>query len=170
MKELLHFTEIIKHLERKGWKRKNIPQIETVASHSWQMAMIAFYLSTTIKEKYDFNKIIHLCLIHDLAESIIGDITPKEEAYKNKQIIEKEAMKKISQDTNCPYLYDLFIEYEEKKTDEAKLANDLDKVDMYIQSLDYEKKYPNQDLEEFRNSAISSITTDIAKQIIQSFK
>lgn len=170
MQNLLYYTEILKHLERQGWKQKNIPKVETVASHSWQMAMLALFLLNHTNEQYDFNKIIQLCLIHDLAESIIGDITPKEKSYKNKKIIEQEAMQKISTDTNFPLLYELFIEYEEKQTKEAKLANDLDQIDMYMQSLAYEKKYSNQDLEEFRTSAKTRLITTLAKTIIENIK
>ena len=170
MQNLLYYTEILKHLERQGWKQKNIPKVETVASHSWQMAMLALFLLNHTNEQYDFNKIIQLCLIHDLAESIIGDITPKEKSYKNKKIIEQEAMQKISTDTNFPLLYELFMEYEEKQTKEAKLANDLDQIDMYMQSLAYEKKYSNQDLEEFRTSAKTRLITTLAKTIIDNIK
>lgn len=170
MQNLLYYTEILKHLERQGWKQKNIPKVETVASHSWQMAMLALFLLNHTNEQYDFNKIIQLCLIHDLAESIIGDITPKEKSYKNKKTIEQEAMQKISTDTNFPLLYELFMEYEEKQTKEAKLANDLDQIDMYMQSLAYEKKYSNQDLEEFRTSAKTRLITTLAKNIIENIK
>lgn len=170
MQNLLYYTEILKHLERQGWKQKNIPKVETVASHSWQMAMLALFLLNHTNEQYDFNKIIQLCLIHDLAESIIGDITPKEKSYKNKKIIEQEAMQKISTDTNFPLLYELFMEYVEKQTKEAKLANDLDQIDMYMQSLAYEKKYSNQDLEEFRTSAKTRLITTLAKNIIENIK
>ena len=43
---------------------------------------------------------------------------------------------------------------------------DLDKIDMYVQSLDYEKKYPQKDLSEFRRSAVSKIQTVLGKAII----
>ena len=86
MKNLLNYSTIIKHLERKGWKRKNIKNPETVASHSWHMAILALYLSKDYEKEYDFNKVINLCLCHDLAESIIGDITPNDDLYKNKKL------------------------------------------------------------------------------------
>ena len=62
------------------------------------------------------------------------------------------------------------MEYEEKQTKEAKLANDLDQIDMYMQSLAYEKKYSNQDLEEFRTSAKTRLITTLAKNIIENIK
>lgn len=168
MKKLSKYTEIIKHLERQGWKRKNILNPETVASHSWHMAILALYLSKDYEKEYDFNKVINLCLCHDLAESIIGDITPNDSFYKNKKEIEKEAMKKIKEECHFDKVYDLFIEYEEKITNEAKLANDLDQIDVYIQSLDYENKYKDLDLSEFRISALNKLQTSLGKKIIDS--
>ena len=166
MKRLLKYTEILKHLERTGWKRKDISSPETVASHSYQMAMMALFLSTTDNKEYDFDKVLKLCLIHDLAESKIGDIIPNDVAYKNKKQKEKEAMLSISQELNMPILYELFLEYDENKTKEANLANDLDQIDMYVQSKAYEAKYPNKDLEEFRLSAITKIRTKLGLSIL----
>ena len=170
MKRLLDFTLKLKHLDRTGWKRKNIKNPETVASHSYQMAMMALYLSKDYASLYDFDKVIKLCLCHDLAESVIGDITPSDKAYKNKKIKEMEVMNKLSCDCDYSELYDLFVEYENNETKEAKLANDLDKLDMYVQSIDYEKKNPDLDLEEFRISARKAISTPIVEEILKSLE
>lgn len=90
MKKILTYLEKLKHLSRTGWVGEGIENPETVASHSWQMAVMALYLSEKVMNKYDFNKVIKLCLCHDLAESIIGDITPQQEEYKGKVTQEKQ--------------------------------------------------------------------------------
>lgn len=95
MKRLLVYSEIIKHLPRTGWKRKGVPEPETVASHSWQMALMALYLSQGNALEYDFDKVIKLCLCHDLAESKLGDITPIDAAYSSKAVRETAAMPKL---------------------------------------------------------------------------
>ena len=166
MKRLLEYSLKLKHLERTGWTRKNIKNPETVASHSYQMALMALYLSKDYSNEYDFNKVIKLCLCHDLAESIIGDITPTDELYKNKKDIEIQAMKKLSLECDFTELYELFLEYEDKSSKEACLANDLDKLDMYVQSIDYETKNLSLDLSEFRQSAINSIKTKLGKELL----
>lgn len=167
MKNLTKYSLILKHLFRKGWQRKDISTPETVASHSWNMALLALYLSNTQEKDYDFDKVIKLCLIHDLGESKIGDITPFEQSYKDKKVKEHLAIEQISKEANFKELKALFEEYEENKTNEAKLAHDLDQIDMFIQSLDYETKYPNKDLQEFRTSATSKITSPLGKKIIK---
>ncbi|MBR5598449.1 MAG: HD domain-containing protein [Alphaproteobacteria bacterium] len=170
MKNLLKHTQNLKHLQRTGWKRKNISNPETVASHSWNMAMIALYLEKEFSRDYDIQKVINLCLVHDLGESIIGDITPDEKSYQNKQDKEIEAIKTISANSSFDKLYDLFIEYEENKTKEANLAHDLDQIDMYAQSLYYENEDSLQNLEEFRNSALSKIKTQCGLSLINKLK
>ena len=60
--------------------------------------------------------------------------------------------------------------YENNETKEARLANDLDKLDMYVQSIDYEKKNPDLDLEEFRISARKAISTPIVEEILKSLE
>ena len=74
MKNLLSYTLSLKHLPRSGWLRHQINNPETVAAHSWNMAMMALKLAQTEKG-YDFDKVIRLSLCHDMGESVIGDIT-----------------------------------------------------------------------------------------------
>lgn len=168
MRRLLFYTEKLKHLPRSGWLRKKINTPETVAAHSWQMAMMAMQLSRTmIKDSYDFDKIIKMCLSHDIAESLIGDITPLEEIYAQKPEAEKKAIDFIAEDADIPEIIFLFREYEENKTPEAQLAHDLDKLDMYAQSIDYEKKDKTLDLSEFRQSAEKEIKTPLGKAILK---
>jgi len=168
MKKLLKYTEKLKHLPRTGWLRYNIDKPETVAAHSWQMAMMAIKLSETVaKDTYNMEKVIKLCLCHDMGESIIGDITPRDVRYADKKQIEQQAIEKIAEESDFTELKALFAEYEANQTPEAELANDLDKLDMFAQALDYETKYPNKDLTEFRQSAEQAIKTNIGKAILK---
>lgn len=169
MKNLLKFTEKLKHLPRTGWLRHGITAPESVAAHSWQMAMMALKLAEK-EQGYDFNRVIKLCLCHDLGESVIGDITPSDPRYENKKQIEQQAIEDIAKTSEFEELKELFAEYEANQTPEAKLANDLDKLDMYVQSLDYEEKYKDKNLEEFRRSAVRAITTELGKRLLAEIK
>lgn len=173
MKNLLEYSERLKHLQRTGWIRKGIKQPETVASHSWQMAIMALQLSGlmhTFGEEYDFDKVIKLCLCHDLAESIIGDITPEEAIYTNKNILEEQAMLSLAEHADFSIAYALLKEYNANQTMNAKLANDLDKIDMYAQALAYERKYHNKDLREFKEHAIRCIQTKLGLAILNDLR
>ncbi|MCM1324415.1 MAG: HD domain-containing protein [Acetobacter sp.] len=166
MKKLLQYSEKLKHLSRTGWMRKGIETPESVAAHSWQMALMALALSGTIETRYDFIKVIKLCLCHDLAESVIGDLTPHDSGYSRKSEREQAAINKIAEEGDFPEAILLFEEYEENQTPEARFAHDLDKIDMYAQSLAYEKKYPQIDLSEFRQSAATKIQTQLGMALL----
>ena len=168
MRILLQHTEILKHLPRTGWLKHHIENPETVAAHSWQMAMMAMQLSgTLIEQNYDFNKIIKMCLCHDFGESIIGDITPDDAKYRDKAQTEKKAIDYLAECCDMPEVISLFDEYEKNITPEAQLTHDLDLLDMYAQSIDYEKKYPNKDLSEFRQTVMAKIQTPLGRALLK---
>ncbi|KAK9505970.1 hypothetical protein O3M35_009923 [Rhynocoris fuscipes] len=139
----LQFLELVgklKHLPRKGWVLKNIKEPETVAGHMYRMAMMTFLLNDA-----DINRIkcMEMALVHDLAESIIGDITPHCGVSKqDKHKMESDAMLTISKliGKNGKYVYDLFMEFEESNTAESKLVKELDLFDMALQAFEYEKR------------------------------
>jgi putative hydrolases of HD superfamily len=73
---------------RTGWIRQEAsPQIESVADHSWRIAVMAMVAASSTSCSldteehgsdclYDTNKCIRMALVHDLAEATVGDITP----------------------------------------------------------------------------------------------
>lgn len=169
MKELIKYSHKLKHLNRTGWVKVGVTTPETVASHSWNMALMAMKLSQEYQEEfdYDFNKVIKMCLCHDLAESIIGDITPHESCYATKDKIEEKAMQDIAKKSSFNEAYELFLEYASNSTKEAKLARDLDKLDMYAQAISYKKQYSDIDFEEFKLSATKAIQTELGQKILK---
>jgi len=65
----------LKNIPRQGWKDKlDMDDVESVADHSYSTAIMSMVLSDL--EGLDTEKIIRMALLHDLAESVIGDITP----------------------------------------------------------------------------------------------
>ena len=63
----------IKRTVRTGWKRKNVPEPESVADHMYFMALMALVATPDHLNK---DKCIKIAIVHDLAECITGDITP----------------------------------------------------------------------------------------------
>ncbi len=67
----------LKNVQRKGWMHKlEIRNPESVADHSYSMALMAMILSEL--HKLDTKKIVKMTLLHDLVESVVGDFTPEE--------------------------------------------------------------------------------------------
>ncbi len=83
----------LKKIQRKGWMDKlSISNPESVADHSYSMAIIGMIISDL--ENYDFEKIIKMILLHDLAESEIGDYTPGQIPMEKKNELENNAFLK----------------------------------------------------------------------------
>ena len=65
----------LKEVPRTGWLDRDIPveETESVADHSFGVAMLAWLLAP---DELDRLRVVELALIHDLAESVVGDVTP----------------------------------------------------------------------------------------------
>ena len=84
----------MKNISRQGWIDKlSIKHPESVADHSYSMAIMAMVISDL--ENYDSEKILKMVLLHDLAESKIGDFTPEQITKDKKEKIENDAFKDI---------------------------------------------------------------------------
>lgn len=90
---------------------------------------------------------IKLSIIHDIAEAIVGDLVPngpvsKEEKYQLEYTGIQKLQSLVSPEVG-EELEELWLEYETASTNEAKLVKDLDKFEMIVQALEYEKRTQN---------------------------
>lgn len=74
MLEFFHTIEKLKTQKRTGWVHEGIIQPESIADHMYRMSMMAMILDTS--PPLDISKVTMMCLVHDLAEADVGDITP----------------------------------------------------------------------------------------------
>ena len=87
-------------------------------------------------------KTVRMALLHDLAESVTGDLTPRQKQGNHKEL-EASALKKSLNDLPEPikdHYTELFTEYQDNKTPEARLVHNADKLDMLYQAREYEEK------------------------------
>ena len=133
----------LKDVLRQGWVNAGVESPESVAAHSWGMAILALKLCPA---NLNLEHVLKLCLVHDLPEVIVGDLTPQDDVS-TKSADERAAMERLA-----PEWVSLFDEYENQSTPEAVFVKSLDKLDMALQA----KVYMNRselDLEEFIESA-----------------
>ena len=107
---------------------------ESVAEHSWRIALMAMLLTGEFPDA-DMNKVIRMCLIHDLGEIFTGDV-PAFEKTKNDE--EKEDAIYAKWVRSFPTevrneFEDLLTEMNALETREAKLYKALDKMEAVIQ-------------------------------------
>lgn len=134
-RELIDFLDIAEKMKcntRHSWTSTN--RKESVAEHSWRLSLIALLLEKEI-ENVDFNKIIKMCIIHDLGEAITGDI-PSFLKTQQDSAVEEKAIKKLIEKLPEPQREEfriLFEEMEQRQTMEAKIYKALDRLEAVIQ-------------------------------------
>jgi putative hydrolase of HD superfamily len=141
----------------------------------YRMSMMTFLAPYHL----DRIKCMEMCLIHDLAESIVGDLTPadnvsKEEKAKLEDVLFKitnffspnliififfcyeikEAMAKLigflgENSSISKHVKKVYAEYAAHESEEAHFVKSLDLLDMYLQAYEYELINPELDLTEF---------------------
>ena len=165
---------MLKTIHRKGWKENlQINNPESVADHSYSVSVMSMILADL--KGLNTEKIIKMALLHDLAESIIGDITPGSMKNDDKITKENQAMKKIL--LNLPskirksYL-EIWDDYQNNSSQESNLLHDIDKLEMAFQAKFYQEKgIPKEKLATFYETVKIGIKNknlrDILSNIIE---
>lgn len=118
---------------------------ENDAMHIFKLSFLVMLITPYLKSEVDYTKMLEMALVHDIAEGKVGDYTAanqivnpaikEEKKYKEAQAI-KELKKQLPAPLNKK-IYDLYQEYEEKETLEAKIVSALDKLEANLQANQY---------------------------------
>jgi putative hydrolase of HD superfamily len=157
-KDLTQFFEYVirlKYVKRAGWISKvKVQNPESVADHTFSMCAVSMVLSDILR--LDTERVMKMVILHDLAESIIGDYMPGEISKKQKMLKEKKAMNYILYciPSNVrPNYKKIWHEYLQNKTEVAQLVHRIDKFEMLLQANQYSKEgYSNKLLAQFSNT------------------
>lgn len=145
--DLISFYYQFNHLKdiyRQGWIKdllgeKHYTKIESIADHSWSMAMLAISVIEKYKLNYDITKCIKLSIIHELGEIYAGDFTPNDNITKSKKHeLEKKGIERLLKVVNFENDFlELWEEYEKQETEEACFVKQIDKLECIMQASCY---------------------------------
>jgi putative hydrolase of HD superfamily len=134
LQDILKFTEFTQEFRRieRAIRLLKENRDENDAEHSFQLALVGWYIISSHKFKLDVSKVIKYALVHDLVEVYAGD-TPlhqaTQEMHDNKHTREQEAYERIKKEFPAfPEMHVLIKEYEERTTEESKFVYALDKL------------------------------------------
>ncbi|MCR5603670.1 MAG: HD domain-containing protein [Lachnospiraceae bacterium] len=169
--EILHVAERLKDTPRHCTTTKG--RTESVAEHSWRISLMAFLLKHEFTD-VDIDKVVDMCLIHDLGECFTGDIPTFVKTASDREVEDslldqwvKSLPKELSEDISA-----LYKEMDAQDTKEAKIYKSLDKLEALIQhnesplntwadnEFDLNKTYA------FDTVAFSEWLTDLRKEIL----
>ena len=160
----------LKNISRQGWIDKlSLDTSESVADHSYSMAIMSMVISDL--ENYNSEKILKMVLLHDLAESKIGDYTPGQISVENKKKLENKAffeiISNLPDNVRLQYL-EIWQEYQESNSPESKLVHQIDKLEMILQARLYQKEgHPKEKLDSFFESAKTDIVHPKLKELFR---
>ncbi len=134
--ELMKLSEGLKRELRHSWLSDG--RRESVAEHSWQMALMAMVMHRHLEQPVDLSRTLQMIIVHDLVEAVVGDVPFFEtgERKKNKAAREAAAMETIRDmlgGVGGAHLAELWWEFETRETPEAKFAGALDNLEVQLQ-------------------------------------
>ena len=132
----LALSEGLKRELRHSWLSDG--RRESVAEHSWQMALMAILIQPHLEEPVDLGRTLEMIVVHDLVEALVGDVPYFETGERKllKRQMEAQAIEEIRERLGSPVgdrVRSLFFEFEERMTPEARFAGALDNLEVQIQ-------------------------------------
>lgn len=170
--EILHVAEKLKDTPRHCTTTKG--KTESVAEHSWRVSLMALFLRREFPD-VDIDKVVSMCLIHDLGECFTGDIPTFVKTDSDRQVEDSlldqwiaSLPAELSSDLRA-----LYREMDAQETKEAKIYKALDKLEALIQhnespiSTWSENEYELNKTYAFNTVEFSEWLTDLRKEILQ---
>ena len=138
---------------------------ESVAEHIFRTTCIGYALGRIVTT-VDVDRVIKMCLFHDLPEARTGDLN-----YVNKKYVEANEQKAVEDlAQTLPFgkeIRELILEFIEGKTEEAKLARDADQLEMILALKEY-KDLGNKYADEWLDFSLRRLQTDAARKLAAS--
>jgi putative hydrolase of HD superfamily len=170
--DILHVAEKLKDTPRHCTTSKG--RTESVAEHSWRVALMAFLLKHEFQD-VNIDKVIQMCLIHDLGECFTGDIPTFTKTDSDRDVEDsllEQWLLSLPEDLSKE-LMDLFKEMDAQESKEAKLYKALDKLEALIQhnesplSTWSDNEFELNKTYAFDTVAFSEWLTDLRKAILE---
>ena len=137
---------------------------ESVAEHIFRTVYIGYTLGKMTKN-VDTDRLIKMCLFHDLPEARTGDLN-----YVNKKYVKPDLEKAVNDlAETIPFgdeIKELIEEFEKSESIEAQLAHDADQLELILALKEY-KDVGNKYADEWLEYALKRLKTDIAMQLAQ---
>jgi putative hydrolase of HD superfamily len=162
----------LKEMKRRGWILRGVKNPESIADHTFRMAIAAWLLAS--EKGLNINRVIKMALVHDLCEVYAGDSTPydhflpksksefkkilaiwprlskteKQRRFSKKYSRENASLDKLI--VNLPIrlkreIKSLWLDYEQGLTKEGRFVRQIDRLENLLQALEYcqkDNKFP----------------------------
>lgn len=170
---LLEFFRLalrLKETRRAGWALRGVEDAESVADHSYAVALMALVMAPRVHPPLDAARCVALALAHDLAECLVGDITPYDGVSGDeKRRREAAAIATLAEMAEYGEIERLWREYDAGATPEARFVKELDRLETAVQADAYGRA-GHGGLHEFRDNARARVATDAARALLDALE
>jgi len=130
--EALQIAERLKDATRHCYTKNG--RHESVAEHSWMMTLMAYFMKDEFPE-VDMDKVVRMCIIHDLGECFTGDIPTfdKTKAHEENEENLLYSWVRTLPENYANEMIELYEEMAERKTIESKIYKAIDGLEALIQ-------------------------------------
>lgn len=172
---------LLKRVRRQGWVDRGVDDPESVADHSWGVALLAWTLASG-REDLNRDRVMLLALVHDLPEALAGDTTPFDvhrdehgeidcDRFRSapsydaglradKQARERAALEDMLSELPADLAEEIraaWEEYERGESAEARFVKQVDKVETVLQAELYRSEQPDLVMDSFRLGALRDV-------------
>lgn len=115
----------------------------------YRMSLISMFAPPSLAPRLDLAKCTKMCLIHDMAELLVGDITPVDGVPKPEKsrretetmdFLTKNLLRNVAGGTTGEDIRAIWQEYEDSQTLDSHFVHDVDKMELLLQMVEYEKR------------------------------
>jgi len=160
----LYELGLLKRVQRSGWWLAGVRDAESVAEHSFRVAVIAYVLAES--EGADIGKALAMALFHDTAEARVNDLHRLARSYVEWSGVEERVVgdqtRRLPEKLGAK-LRGLLAELREKTTLEARLVKDADRLECLLQAREYAQQ--GHAVEEWIGSSLDELETEAAKKL-----
>ena len=134
----------LKDVIRTGWKNWNVTRdrVESVAEHIYGVQMLAIAMWSQDNYVIDIKKVILMLAVHELEETVIGDLTQFQIGREEKAHLGHQAIHQILSPLNLgTTIEEIILEFDDRKSAEAQFAYQCDKLECDIQCKLYDEQH-----------------------------
>ncbi|KAJ5051934.1 uncharacterized protein L3040_001697 [Drepanopeziza brunnea f. sp. 'multigermtubi'] len=171
-----HILERLKTTKREGWRRFGISHLfssnhklttnsnlpsrgESISDHMYRMSIMTMLAPASLTAKLNIPHCTKMALVHDIAEALVGDITPVDGVAKPEKsrresttmdYFTKSLLGRVNGGIPGEEMRAIWQEYEDSLTPESQFVHDVDKIELLLQMMEYERVHEHKlDLGEF---------------------
>jgi putative hydrolase of HD superfamily len=171
---LLRFVSRIQRLEalpRTGWLVSGVPHPESVAAHTYEVALVALWIAESIPEEVDTEAVLRIALLHDVGEALLTDLPLPVKQFLGRAEVaaaEADAVEHVLADTPTQWTRHA-AEYAEAASLEARIVKAADSVQMLARALAYRARGVG-DLRRFWERSYDDYGIEFVRRILDALR